>query len=225
MLEIVGAVFAGALTVNTKLSLLVRLPSLTVTVIVAVPVWFGAGVTVTVRFAPEPPKTMLATGTKVGLEEAPETTRLPTAVCASPTVKAIAAVAVFWLVDRSAMLEIVGAVLAVALTVNTKLSLAVRLPSLTVTVMVAVPVWLRAGVTVTVRLAPEPPKTMLPAGTKVGLEEAPETVRLPTAVWESPTVRAIGAVAVFCVVVWSVMLEIVGAVFAGAFTVSAKLSL
>src|SRR3989442_11758810 len=89
MFEMVGAVFAGALTVNTKLSLAVRLPSLTVTVIVAVPVWLRAGLTVTVRLAPEPPKTMLAAGTKVGLEEAPETTRLPAAVCASPTVKAI----------------------------------------------------------------------------------------------------------------------------------------
>src|SRR5205807_1146577 len=112
MLEMVGGVFAGALTVNTKLSLAVRLPSLTVTVMVAVPAWLRAGVTVAVRLAPEPPKTMLAAGTKVGLEEAPETIRLPATVCASPTLKAIGAVAVFWLVDRSAMLEIVGRVLA-----------------------------------------------------------------------------------------------------------------
>src|SRR5437879_9325303 len=96
------------------------------------------------------------------------------------------------------MFGIVRAVFDGALTVNRKLSLAVRLPSLTVTVLVAVPVWLRAGVTVTVRLAPEPPKTMLARGTKVGLEEAPETVRLPTAVCESPTVKAMAAVAVFC---------------------------
>ena len=68
--------------------------------------------TVTVRLAPEPPKAMLATGTKVGLEEAPERVRLPGAVCESPTVVAIGAVAVFWLVARSAMLEIVGGVLA-----------------------------------------------------------------------------------------------------------------
>src|SRR6266568_1720908 len=177
MLEMVGAVFGVALTVNTKLLLAVRLPSLTVTVIVAVPVWLSAGVTVTVRLAPEPPKTMLAPGTKVGFEEAPETVRLPAAVCASPTVKAIGAVAVFWLVERLAMLEMVGAVFAVALTVNTKLSLAVRLPSLTVTVIVVVPVWLSAGVTVTVRFAPEPPNTMLASGTKVGLEEAAVTIR------------------------------------------------
>ena len=83
---------------------------------------------------------MLATGTKVGLEEAPETIRLPAAVCASPTVSGIAVVAVFCAVVWSEMVEIVGAVFAGALTVSTKLSLAVRLPSLTVTVMVAVPV-------------------------------------------------------------------------------------
>src|SRR5438094_820261 len=157
---------------------------------VAVPVWLRAGVTVTVRFAPEPPKTMLATGIRAGLEDVLERTRLPAAVCASPTVKAIGAVGIFWLVDRSAMLEIVGAVLAVALTVNTKLSLAVRLPSLTVTVMVAVSVWLRAGVTVTVRFAREPPKTMLATGIKVGLEEAPERSRLPAKVCGSPTVKS-----------------------------------
>ena len=60
------------------------------------------GVTVTVRLAPEPPKTMLALGTKAPLEDAPVTIRLPGVVCASPTVKAIGAVAVFWLVDKSA---------------------------------------------------------------------------------------------------------------------------
>src|SRR5580765_4971739 len=122
MLEIVGAVFTVALTVSTKLLLAVRLPSLTVTVMVAVPVWLRAGVTATVRLAPEPPKTMLATGIKVGLEEVSERIRLPAAVCASPTVKAIGAVAVFWLVDKSAMLEMVGAVFTVVLTVSTKLS-------------------------------------------------------------------------------------------------------
>src|SRR5438876_8844851 len=112
---------------------------------------------------------MLAAVTRAGLEEAPETIRLPTAVCESPTVVAIGAVAVFCVVVWSAMLEIVGAVFAGAFTVSTKLSLALRLPSLTVTVMVAVPVWLRAGVTVTVRWAPEPPKTMLATGTRDGL--------------------------------------------------------
>src|SRR5438477_566721 len=181
---------------------------------VAVPVWLRAGVTVTVRLAPEPPKTMLATGTRAGLEEAPETIRLPTAVCASPTVKALGAVAVFWLVDKSAKIGRVWGRVGGEFTVSTRLSLALRLQSLKLTVMVAVPVWLRAGVTVTVRLAPEPPKTMLPDGTRVGLEEAPETIRLPAAVCASPTVKALGAVAVFWLVDKSAMLEIVGGVLA-----------
>src|SRR2546425_12725344 len=112
MFDMVGAVYGDAFAVNTKLSLAVRLPSLTVTVIVAVPLWFRAGVTVTVRLAPEPPRTMFAAGTKVGLEDAPVTIRLPAAVWASPTVKAMGAVAVFWFMERSAMLEIVGGVFA-----------------------------------------------------------------------------------------------------------------
>src|SRR5207247_174308 len=167
---------------------------------VAVPVWLRAGVTVTVRLAPDPPKTMLATGTKVGLEEAPETIRLPAAVCESPTVSVISVVAGFCAVVWSAMVEMVGAVFAGALTVSTKLSLAVRLPSLTVTVMVAVPVWLSAGVTVTVGFAPEPPKPMLATGIKVGLEDVRERIRLTAAVGGSPIVNGIGVVAVFWLV-------------------------
>ena len=97
--------------VGVPVTTTVRLPSLTVTVMVAVPVWLRTGVTVTVRLAPEPPKTMLALGTKAPLEDAPVTIRLPGVVCASPTVKAIGAVAVFWLVDKSAMLEMVGGLL------------------------------------------------------------------------------------------------------------------
>jgi hypothetical protein len=63
MSEIVGAEF----TVITKVSLVLSEPSLTVTVMVAVPLWPLAGVNVTVRFAPLPPKTMLAFGTNVVL--------------------------------------------------------------------------------------------------------------------------------------------------------------
>src|SRR5438309_10872897 len=99
---------------------------------------------------------MLAPGIKVGLEEATETIRLPAAVCASPTVKAIGPVAVFWLMDRSAMLEMVGTVFVVAMTVRIKLSVAVWLPSLSVTVMVDVPVWVCARLTVLVRVALQP---------------------------------------------------------------------
>src|SRR2546425_1172204 len=214
MFDMVGAVYGDAFAVNTKLSLAVRLPSLTVTVIVAVPLWFRAGVTVTVRLAPEPPKTMFAAGTKVGLEEAPDSFNDPATTEISPLSLHVALPILFWLVERSAILEIVGAVFAGALTVNTKLSLAVRLPSLTVTGIVADSVLFGRGLKRASRLVPEPPKTMFATATKVGLEEAPETTRLPAAVWASPTVKAIGAVAVFWVVDRSAMLEMVGAVFA-----------
>ena len=49
-----------------------------------------------------------------------------------------------------------------AVTVSRKGSAADAEPSLTVTVMVAEPDWLAAGVTVIVRLAPLPPSTSLP---------------------------------------------------------------
>src|SRR5437016_3686212 len=75
------------------------------------------------------------------------------------------------------------------LTVNTNVSLAVNAPSLTVTVIVAVPFWLSAGFTVTVRLAPEPPNPMFPFGTSAGLDELPLNVKLPAAVSPSPTVK------------------------------------
>ena len=184
-----------AVTVSRKLVEAVAWLSLTVTVIVAVPLWFGAGVTVTVRFAPVPPKTMLATGTRVELVVAPVSVRLPAAVSASPTVTASAPVPVSSGTVCGPSAEIVGAVLG-PVTVSRKLVEAVAWLSLTVTVIVAVPVWFGAGVTVTVRLAPVPPKTMLATGTRVELVVAPVSVRLPAAVSASPTVSANGPTAV-----------------------------
>jgi hypothetical protein len=81
-------------------------------------------------------------------------------------------------------------------TVKLKVSLEVREPSLTVTVITALPLCPAAGVTVTVRLAPEPPKTTFEFGTRVGLEDEPLKVRLITAVSISPTVKDIGPTAV-----------------------------
>src|SRR4051812_41970243 len=99
-------------TVSTKLSeALPPLPSLTVMVIVVVPVWFAAGVMVTVRLAPLPPKLMLALGTSVVLDEDPASVRLAAGVWASPTVKGIVPVPIPFKVLRSAMLLIVGGVL------------------------------------------------------------------------------------------------------------------
>ena len=66
MLLMVGAVFT-AFTVSRKVSFAVSDPSETVTVIVAVPLWPAAGVTVRVREAPEPPSTRPDGGTRVVL--------------------------------------------------------------------------------------------------------------------------------------------------------------
>ena len=93
MLEIVGGVFT-AVTVRRNESVALDVPSLTVTVIVAVPVWPLAGVIVTVRLLALPPKTIFAFGTSVVLEDPPVTTRLEAGVSASPTVNAMAGVAV-----------------------------------------------------------------------------------------------------------------------------------
>ena len=69
-------------------------------------------------------------------------------------------------------------------------------PSVTASVMVAVPDLFAAGVTVTERFDPLPLKTMLPGGTNEALEEIPFTVN-ESAVSASPTVKAIGPVALF----------------------------
>ena len=66
--------------------------------IVAVPVWPAAGVRVTVRLEPLPPKPIFVFGTKIGLDELPLTFKLPAAVSTSPTVKPMPAVGVFELV-------------------------------------------------------------------------------------------------------------------------------
>ena len=109
MSEIVGAVFP---TVSRKVSLRVLEPSLTVTVIVDVPDWPAAGVSVRVRDAPLPPKVIFAFGTSVGLDEEPDSVRLAAGVSRSPTVKPsgpnVAPVRMVWF----GMSEIVGAALA-----------------------------------------------------------------------------------------------------------------
>src|SRR3990172_8212466 len=88
-------------------------------------------------------------------------------------------------------------------------------PSLTVTVMVALPLWWAAGVIVTVRSAPLPPKTMLPPGISAGLEELPLTMRLAAGVWLSPTVKAIGPATLSSAIVTSPTSEIVGGALTG----------
>src|SRR5437879_239675 len=80
-------------------------------------------------------------------------------------------------------------------TVKRKLALALAPPlSVTVRVMTALPTWLLAGVTLTVRLEALPPRTMFELTTSAGLDELPAKVRLAAAVSASPTVNESGPV-------------------------------
>src|SRR5438093_13210307 len=84
------AALAEPVTVRRKLVLAVAPPaSLTVRVIVALPLCSAAGVIVAVRPAPLPPNTILALGTYSGLDDWPDTTRMADGVSASPTGNAI----------------------------------------------------------------------------------------------------------------------------------------
>ena len=89
----VGGVFA-AFTVNTKLVEAVSVPSLTVIVMVDVPLRPVAGVITALRPAPLPPKTILATGISGVFDEVADSVNAFGEVSASPTVNAIAPVGV-----------------------------------------------------------------------------------------------------------------------------------
>src|SRR5262245_33805118 len=113
----------------------------------AEPLSLVTGVTVTVRLAPEPPKTMLALGTRVGLDELPARVRLAAAVSVSPMVKGRAGLAGRSWMGWSAMEVMVGRSLTlVTVTVKEREKvLLAAAPSLTVMVMVAEPLALVAG--------------------------------------------------------------------------------
>src|SRR4051812_33164838 len=184
MPEIVGAAVVEVPPGTVRVPPFERAPPLPVTVTVAVPVWPEVGLPVTVRLAPLPPNVIPEFGTSVALLELPLSVRLPAVVSASPTVKLIGPTVVPAVVVWLGMLEIVGAVLVTgaALTVSVKLRLAVVVPSFTVRLTVAVPVWPAAAFTVTVRVPPLPPRVMLPLGTSVVLLDEELSVRLPAAV-------------------------------------------
>ncbi len=82
-------------TITEKLLFAAAEPSLTVTVIVALPDWLNAGITCTVRFDPLPPNRTLASGIRTGFDEAALSVKLPTGLSASPIVKAMAGVGLF----------------------------------------------------------------------------------------------------------------------------------
>ena len=90
-------------------------------------------------------------------------------------VKTIGEVGVFSLVDWGLMAVMVGGVLA--FTVKTKFVEVLSVPSLTVMVMVDVPLSPVTGVMTTLRLALlPPPKVMFASGTRVVFDEAAESV-------------------------------------------------
>jgi len=160
-------------------------------VIVALPVCPATGVTVTVRLTAAS-KDYVVGRHQRRMEEAPVTVRLLTGVSTSPTVKLSGPVELFTLIVWFAMLDIVGGSFT-ALTVTTKFVLALYCPSLTLTVIVTTPFWLAAGLTVTVRLDPLPPKTMLLVGTSVALDD-PCSRQTPRRTLRIPTVKPSAAV-------------------------------
>jgi hypothetical protein len=95
-------------------------------------------------------------------------------------------------------------------TVMKNVSLAVCVPSLTVTVMSEIPAWAVAGVIDSVRLVPVPTITILLLGINVVFVDVVVTVRL-FGVSASVTVNAIPVNAVFVGVTWLAMSEIDGA--------------
>ena len=199
----------AALTVTSNVVLVILLASsITFTVMVAVPVCPSAGATVNV-VTPLLKKMMFPFGIRFVFDELPVRIRLSTAVSTSPIVILNGPTARPISVVLFGMDEMVGG-LPEAPTFSTNVSKAVVVPSLTETVMVAEPVWPVAGVTVTVRFAPEPPKTMLFVGTKVGFDELFDKTRLPSEVSGSPMVNGIAAVGVLTAVLWLPMSLIVG---------------
>src|SRR5437867_10495757 len=109
-----------------------------------------------------------------------------------------------------------------AKTVRTKALLALAGPSLTRTVIVAVPAWCRAGGSVTVRLAPLPPNTMRPGDTRAGLEELAVRIRSDSGVSTSAIPKAIGPASVSSRIDWLAIGSIVGGSLT-EFTVTVKL--
>src|ERR1044071_975071 len=149
-------------------------------------------------------------GTRAGLEEVPLTVRLEAGVSASPMVKLIGPVDAPCTMVLFGMSDMTGGELPDDLTVRTNVVLDASEPSLTLTVTVAVPNLSAAGVAVTVRLDPLPPKSRLLSGKSVGFDDEPVTRRLSALVSASLMVKGIGSVDEFSVMVWSGMLEMEG---------------
>ena len=169
---IVGGMLS--LTVNTKFTEVLSVPSPTVMVMVVVPNSSVAGVITKLRPLPLPPKMMLPSGANVVFDEVAESVRPLGWVSASPIVKAMGDVGVFSFVDWSAIEVIVGGMLS--LTVNTKFTAVLSVPSLTVMVMVVVPLSPGVGVITTLRSASVPLNAISTSETNVAFDEIADSV-------------------------------------------------
>src|SRR5262249_40952541 len=98
-------------TVTVKLVGVQLEPSFTYNVTVALPYALAAGLAVTVREEPEPPKVTFAFGIRLVLDEYAETDRELADVSRSPTVNGSAAVVEFFAIVVLETDEIVGGVL------------------------------------------------------------------------------------------------------------------
>ncbi len=105
-----GPSCAPSITANRKFVLVVKLPSLTTSVISASPIWPASGVSVTTRLLPLPPNTMSLADNRAESLELPESVRSAAAVSASPTVKGMDKNAVPVLRVWSSMAEMAGGV-------------------------------------------------------------------------------------------------------------------
>ena len=88
-----------------------------------------------------------------------------------------------------------------SLTLRRKTRLTVAAPSVTETVIFAAPVNPRAGETLIVQLDVPPPKMIWLGGTRTGLDEVAETVRIPAGISGSLIVKGMSGVALNFVIV------------------------
>lgn len=136
--DMVGASFTAA-TARVKVLVAVKVPSLTVKVKFADPLRSAAGVTVPVQFGAVPLQTTFAFGIKVVLlEDMLKYVELQARVVSTSLIVKVMAFATSSFVEVLAIVEIVGASFT-AVTVNVKVLVAVRAPSLTTKLMLAEP--------------------------------------------------------------------------------------
>ena len=161
--------------------------------IVAVPVASARGATSSVRTAPAPPTMMLAAGTTLWLLDPVVTINWEAGRKSSPMMNSIGPSTPFLLIRRFRRPVIVGGAFAGMSTWSTIRCSVKRPPSSAMRkVIVVTPSTSGAGVMVTERDVPLPPKTMLPFGTIAGDEEVAERIRFAGGVPSSPTVNVIG---------------------------------